>query len=347
MSGKNLVFTLNNPLYDYDDLMCCIESMAGFVFLIFQEEKGAEGTPHYQGYVEFSNTVRFVTIKNAISDNRIHLERRRGTREQAIAYASKLDTRIRGPWESGMRTRPGQGARSDLADLVELAKTGPTLKALVEAGGTTFTRYSRGISLIRSLYLDKPRLPPVVVLCYGPPGTGKTRLIYDNFPHEQIYRKICTDQFFDGYEGQDVLLLDDFAGRASKMALTDLLGILDRYPYRLPVKGSSQPLTSTKIFLTTNMHPKLWYDYTNRSGEWRCVMRRINQVVWFKTPTVSKHLSVSEFFEDWSEGCDEETVFRPLLFSPSFAQADPSPPNTQPPDTPPSNQEAQDMSDPL
>jgi len=331
MTGRNLVFTLNNPTYEYDDFAECIMGLSYFKFLVFQEEKGEEtGTIHYQGYMEFSNTVRFVTIKNACYEDGLHLERRKGTRDQAIAYATKLETRVRGPWEHGDRQRPGQGARSDILGAARLAMTGPSMKALVEADPSVFLRYSKGLATIRQLYLDKPREPPVVVLCYGPPGTGKTRLIYDNFPTGQIHRKICTDAFFDGYDGQDVLLLDDFAGRASKMALTDLLGILDRYPYRLPVKGSSTPLTATKIYITTNVHPKLWYDYSNRAGEWECVSRRINQVVWFKSAKDTKVLHVKKFFNDWSEGCDEDRVFR-SLFPPSI----------------PGNQEDADMTDAL
>lgn len=313
MTGKNLVFTLNNPTYEYDDFAECIMAMADFKFLIFQEERGESGTLHFQGYVEFSNTVRFTTLKNATNEMGLHLERRRGTRDQAITYASKADTRIRGPWEYGDRLRPGQGARSDIMGAARLAMTGPSMKALVENDPSVFLRYSKGLSTIRQLYLDKPREPPVVVLCYGPPGTGKTRLIYDNFPSTAIHRKICTDAFFDGYDGQDVLLLDDFAGRASKMALTDLLGILDRYPYRLPVKGSSTPLSATKIYITTNVHPKLWYDYSNRVGEWKCVSRRINQVVWFKSASQSVHVHRDKFFDEWYEGCDESRVFRSLF----------------------------------
>lgn len=328
MTGKNIIFVLNNPTESPDEFADSIETMRNFRYLVFQSERGENGTLHYQGYVEFKNTVRWTTIKNKTHEQGLHLERRRGTREQAIVYATKQDTRVDGPWERGTKERPGQGRRSDLDAAARHAMTAPTLRSLVEHNPSVFLRYSRGLQSIRTVFMDQPRTPPVVVLCYGAPGTGKTRLVYDNFEHNEIYRKICTDAFFDGYDSHDVLLLDDFAGRASKMALTDLLGILDRYPYRLPVKGSSCPLVSTKIYLTTNVHPTLWYDYSNRAGQWKCLSRRINQVVYFKEDGTARNVHVTKFFEDWYVGCDEERVFT-SLFAPAI----------------PGNQEDADLSD--
>ena len=85
--------------------------------LVYQLERGESGTHHYQGYCEFVRRVSPSTAKQSIGQN-CHVERRRGTRAQAIAYAQKEDTRIDGPWTFG-NLESTQGKRSDIRDFKE------------------------------------------------------------------------------------------------------------------------------------------------------------------------------------------------------------------------------------
>jgi len=66
---------------------------------IFQEEVGdgtegdsASGTPHLQGYFEFTAKGRWSQLK--LDSNRCHFEKRKGTRAQNLAYCSKERTWI-------------------------------------------------------------------------------------------------------------------------------------------------------------------------------------------------------------------------------------------------------------
>ena len=52
-------------------------------------EKGSEGTPHIQGYIEFKNAKRLSTLKKI--NPRIHWEIRRGNQKAAIQYCKKSD----------------------------------------------------------------------------------------------------------------------------------------------------------------------------------------------------------------------------------------------------------------
>lgn len=47
------------------------------------------GRLHYQGYVELKSPSRVVACKKYFKDNTIHLEKRKGTRDQAITYCKK------------------------------------------------------------------------------------------------------------------------------------------------------------------------------------------------------------------------------------------------------------------
>ena len=62
-------------------------------FIIFQPEKGDNGTPHLQGYITFRNRRKMSTVKNLIGQ-RAHLEVVRGSPIQNKDYCSdpaKLD----------------------------------------------------------------------------------------------------------------------------------------------------------------------------------------------------------------------------------------------------------------
>lgn len=59
-------------------------------YLCFGIEKApTTGKIHYQGYIEVKTPMRISGIKNMMCDNSVHLEKRMGTRDQAIDYCKK------------------------------------------------------------------------------------------------------------------------------------------------------------------------------------------------------------------------------------------------------------------
>lgn len=75
-------FTLNN--YTDEEVEQLMDGNFGNI--VFGYEKGENGTPHLQGYIEFEKKTRpSETIKN----KRIHWEKRKGSREEAFNYCIK------------------------------------------------------------------------------------------------------------------------------------------------------------------------------------------------------------------------------------------------------------------
>jgi hypothetical protein len=93
-------------------------------YVVWQLEKGENGTPHYQIYAEFGQPVSMQQVKKNIHDT-AHLEKRKGTAKQARDYCMKEDTREDGPWEFGEYNEPQQGKRTDIEDLKDFILTGP------------------------------------------------------------------------------------------------------------------------------------------------------------------------------------------------------------------------------
>lgn len=147
------MFTLNNPAFPLAELP--VHPLERY--LVAQLEVGANGTPHFQGYVEFSQPVRFRALLEWLPG--AHFEKRGGTREQAREYCTKEETRDPNPdsvLERGDWGRGGQGKRTDLADACDvLVKRG--LRAVAEEHPTAFVKFSRGLRDLQNMLEDVPR----------------------------------------------------------------------------------------------------------------------------------------------------------------------------------------------
>jgi len=78
--------------------------------------------------------------------------------------------------------------------------------------------------------------------------------------------------WWDGYQGQKILLIDDFYGT---IKYGKLLNILDIYPLRLPTKGGHTYANWEKIYITSNDKPDKWY----QKGLTPALERRLNTII--------------------------------------------------------------------
>lgn len=101
-------FTLNNPVSNQ------LPVHEKEKYVSWQLEEGANGTPHLQGYVEFTARQRISSLKKWLPT--AHFEPRRGTAVQARDYTRKEDSRKEGPWERGTFAEPSPGSRTDLEE---------------------------------------------------------------------------------------------------------------------------------------------------------------------------------------------------------------------------------------
>lgn len=272
------------PITDIPNLRERFRTLHSFRYVCFQVEATTSTSRHHlQFYVELSATRHWRELKAAFPS--VHLEKRRGTRAQAKEYCEKTDTRVHGPYELGEWLAGGSGARFDIASMSEQILSGVPMGEVVRADPVTYIRYGGNMERLRRYVLPTERVPPKVILCFGDTGVGKTAYVHRREDLLDIYTKGPGHEWFDGYDDHEVLLLDDFAGANSKMTLTTVLQLLDRYNVQLQVKGGMVQLRSERIYITTNIHPSLWYNYDGRIVHYRALMRRMTQVVCF-TPSL-------------------------------------------------------------
>lgn len=274
--SRNWCFTVNNPSGESGHSQLDFGNLR-VKYAIWQLEVGVNGTQHYQGYCELRNAVTLGGIKRAPGLARAHLEIRRGTRDEARDYCRKDSGRVEGPWELG--TWSGQGARSDLAGICADLQAGNSLDSIREAHSVQYLRYRRGFQDLAGVAARKKarvfRMLQVSVY-WGAAGSGKTRKAVEESEESGYYFLDQAEKlWFDGYEGEGTLIIDDFYGWI-KYGI--LLRILDGYQFRCEIKGGFTYALWTRVIITSNKHPSEWY----ANGLTPALERRINNILHFE-----------------------------------------------------------------
>lgn len=83
--AKRWCFTLNNYSEDLIGIISSIVPQSADVYII-AKEVGESGTPHLQGYIEFKNKLRPMSL---IPTSRIHWEKAKGSKKSNFEYCSK------------------------------------------------------------------------------------------------------------------------------------------------------------------------------------------------------------------------------------------------------------------
>lgn len=281
------MFTLNNPQQYRDNPEGQVQAWAGpggpASYVVFQLEEAPDtGTPHLQGYVIFKSKKRRSTIRSSVPLGRfMHWEVRRGTHSEALEYVTKEASRVAGPWVNGLPPPPSaQGKRNDLEPIRLQIREGIPMVTIADQNFGTWCRNYRAFERYQGLAGTQQRdWPTKTKVWWGPAGTGKTRsaLTFSKTLCEEnpgwrsywIARPNTGSMFFDGYDGQEVIVIDEFYGWISRDLMQRLC---DRYPLMGNTKGGMTNLRPRWVLITSNQDPENWW----RMGLGGPMTRRLN-----------------------------------------------------------------------
>lgn len=260
----------------------CLLEIPDIRYFVFQLEQAKTGTYHHHILCCFTNAKSFDVMSKKFP--RAHLEPISGSVEQTRKYCTKDEGRIRGPIEYG--TPPQQGKRTDLEVIHEMIEAGESDSNIRKKFPVAYIKYHRNFKSVRQEILEEKYASTLrdveVTYIYGDPGTGKTRYVLEKHSIENVYR--ITDYLhpFDQYQGEDVIVFEEFR---SSLKIEEMLHYLDIYPLRLPARYENRVACYTKIYIITNIpldeqYKKIQQEQTQT---YQALLRRINKgVMHFK-----------------------------------------------------------------
>lgn len=267
---RNCVFTWNNFPEDHEEQLR--ELPLGYI--VYQEELGANGTPHLQGYFELTSQMTKSKVQKFIRG--WHVEKRQGTQAQAIAYCTKEDTRAGDMVTWGERAN--QGKRTDIEGMYAYIREGKRERDIAEEMPCVHAKYFKAHDRYRSLVdYDSTRefRELSVHVLWGPAGTGKTRKAVESSGEDCYILNAPGNNgmlWWDGYQGEKTLIIDDFYGWVK---YSTLLRILDGYQQRLQIKGGFTYAKWVSIYITSNKQLADWYPSI---GDLAALRRRITEI---------------------------------------------------------------------
>lgn len=221
----------------------------GVAFVTGQLERGANtGYLHWQVLVHFSRSVRLAAVKKIFGDT-CHCELSRSV--AAESYVHKEETYVDGT-RFDLGTKPfKRNCKRDWQSAFDCAKRGEL--AAIDPG--VLVPYFGQLQRINAHFAEPVAMERVCFVYWGSSGLGKSRRAWAEAGMD-AYPKIPSTKFWDGYRGQEHVVIDEFRGCVS---VEHLLRWLDRYPVLVEIKGSAVVLKAKKIWITSNLHPKEWY----------------------------------------------------------------------------------------
>lgn len=270
-------------------------------YLCYQREScPSTGRRHWQGYCEM---LKKTTIGRMQKISKCSWLVCRGTGEQNRTYCSKSDSSEEGSWmEHGTMFKQGQ--RTDLEGVAEAIRGGASVDSIAEQQPHLFHQYGRTLERLETVRRKKAKRThqTFITWIHGSTGTGKSRSLADRIANEgrdianAYWHPVSDRDWWDSYEQQEDVILDDFRG---EIKFQVLLKLADWHTTHVSRRGLAPiPFISKHIWITSCSSPERVYagvcDDTERLDQLR---RRIREVIHMENPYSEPGDSTSNVIE--------------------------------------------------
>lgn len=238
------------------------------IYVKGQLERGASGYIHWQVLVVYHQKVTVTRVKETFGPQ-CHVELSRS--DAANAYVWKEESRVGHQFELGQLPLK-RNSKADWDTILKNAKN----QKLDDIPADIVVRYYNSLKKIGVDSMTPDAQVKEVYVYWGTTGTGKSRKAWEEASWD-AFPKDPNSKFWDGYHGQENVVVDEFRGAIS---ISHMLRWLDRYPTIVEVKGSSVVFKAKRIWITSNLPPEMWYPDLDQET-FSALKRRFTKVIHF------------------------------------------------------------------
>jgi RNA helicase./Putative viral replication protein. len=282
-SHRKYQLTINNPTdygYSHESIKDKLSTLT-LEYWCMCDEVGEEGTPHTHVYLASKNAIEFTAIKQRFYE--AHIEPANGTSSQNRDYirkegnhADKKETNLTDTFEEWGDLPADSKKRNISEQIYNMIKDGKSNSEILDVFPQAYTRIPH-IEKTRQILLNEKAKNEWRILqihyIYGDTGTGKTRHVMEKHGYSNVYKVTNYDHPFDNYNGQDVILFDEFR---SHLRISDMLVYLDGYPLALPCRYADKQALYTKVYIISNIPFNKQYEHVQQTEPktWQAFIRR-------------------------------------------------------------------------
>jgi len=213
------------------------------------ERAPTTGQIHLQGFICLEKNTRLTGVSKLLPH--AHLVVMRGTVKQNIEYCGKEASKVAGPWSFGtLPVNPGK--RTDWVAVKDELESGRTRKQVL-LDHPHLAPCVKGIDALANALVPEPPLSRDIQTWFltGPTNTGKTHRAYTAFPKAfKVKGKYFEGKTFDGYNGEDTLILDEWD--PYEWPLTLMNALLDKWECPLQCRYFNKYAYWTRVIICTN-----------------------------------------------------------------------------------------------
>lgn len=219
---------------------------------------------HWQILVVFKRKVRLAAVRSVFGSFHAELSRSAAASE----YVWKEETRVAGTQFELGELPMKRNSKTDWENVKRKAQG----NKLEEIDGDIYVRYYGNLKRIAKDNAVAPYRENIVVeVYYGVTGSGKSHRAFLSFKDKPFYVKGPTSKWWDGYKGEEYVIMDEFRGA---IGIEHLLRWFDKYPCYVEEKGGQQALCAKHIIVCSNIPPKEWYPNIDEQTN-KALLRRL------------------------------------------------------------------------
>ena len=269
---RHRVFTNFQLDFDYKHLVNTHEAK----YIAYGEETcPTTDRLHHQGWISFVKPKRTTKSVATVLGN-CHVEPMKGNLAQNDEYCSKQTGGIL----TEFGTRPQQGARTDPIKIKKNLEDGTTtVDDIVLDQPAIYHQYCRTLREMETILLRRKKREWMTegVWYYGPTAVGKSHKAFEGYDYTTHYVKCLDDQWWDGYKGQEIVILNDFRGQIN---YSEMLQLCDKWHHTVRQRNREPvPFLARKIIVTSSLHPKELYDKLKHEDSITQLLRRFEIIL--------------------------------------------------------------------